>query len=347
MGHRVRIHRYGGYDQLKLESFDVRQPKEREVLIQVQAAGINYADCVVRMGLYRSAREYVGLPITPGFEVCGHVIGVGDGVTSHQLGDPVIAVTRFDGYSSHITIDEAYVFAQPEGWSTESSAGTLATYLTADYALYHLAHPNPGEHLLVHSAAGGVGSVLVQLAKTMQTQVTGVIGSTSKRAYLEALAPDHIIDKSSSDLEAAMKEIAPEGFDLILDANGPSTLGLSYENLRRPGKLVVYGFASMLPKSRGRANWLSLARDYFRTPRFNPLEMTTSSRSVLAFNLSYLFERTDLLAAAMQRFQKHVSLGELTPPECTVFPVEAVQEAHRAIESGLTTGKLVLTFEPG
>ena len=96
------------------ESFDARQPQDGEVLIQVHAAGINYADCVVRMGLYRSAREYVGLPITPGFEVCGRVIGVGDGVTSHQVGDPVIAVTRFDGYSSQITIDEAYVFGQPE-----------------------------------------------------------------------------------------------------------------------------------------------------------------------------------------------------------------------------------------
>ena len=142
-----------------------------------------------------------------------------------------------------------------------------------------------------------------------------------------------------------MSEIAPEGFDLY-EFKRTVVLGTSYAHLRRPGKLVVYGFASMLPKSVG-AKSLSLARDYFRTPRFNPLEMTTSSRSVLAFNLSYLFERTDLLAAAMQRFQKHVSLGELTPPECTVFPVEAVQEAHRAIESGLTTGKLVLTFDPG
>jgi NADPH:quinone reductase-like Zn-dependent oxidoreductase len=131
---------------------------------------------------------------------------------------------------------------------------------------------------------------------------------------------------------------------VICDANGVSTLKSSYEHLRRPGKLVVYGFASMLPKSRGRPNWFKLATGYFFTPRFNPLELTTQSKSILAFNLSYLFERLDILESAMERFAHLVAEDALAPPLCTAFPIALAADAHRALETGQTTGKLVLTF---
>ncbi len=144
------------------------------------------------------------------------------------------------------------------------------------------------------------------------------------------------------DLWGEAARFAPGGYDAIFDANGVSTLRGSYAHLARPGRLVVYGFHSMLPRERGRPRWTKLAIDWLRTPRFDPLDMTNTNRSVLAFNLSYLFERGELLADAMRDLLGWVASGELGPPATTTYPFDRVADAQRAIESGTTTGKLVL-----
>jgi synaptic vesicle membrane protein VAT-1 len=339
---KIVVHAAGGYDKLKIEDASVPAPGRGQVRIDVKGIGVNYADTTVRMGLYASAKEYVGWPITPGFEVAGTVGAVGEGVTDLPLGTPVFAVTRFGGYASHVVVDRAYVFRKPAKLSFEQAAALPAVYMTAWYALFELAHPRRGAKVLVHSAAGGVGSALVQMLKRAGAEVTGVVGRTAKVEVVRALGADHVIDKSTTDLWREARTIAPKGFDVILDANGVSTLGASYKHLARPGKLVVYGFASMLPKTGGRPNWPKLALDYLRTPRFNPLDLTNESKSVMAFNLSYLFERTDLLSEAMTAIVGMIEKGEIAPPQVTTYPLAEVARAHADIESGKTTGKLVL-----
>ncbi|MEJ7596393.1 MAG: zinc-binding dehydrogenase, partial [Kofleriaceae bacterium] len=231
---------------------------------------------------------------------------------------------------------------KPPSMSFEQAAALPAVYMTAWYALFELAHPRPKQQVLVHSAAGGVGSALVQMAKLADCEVTGVVGKSTKVAAAKALGADHVIDKSKQDLWREAERIAPTGFDVVLDANGVSTLGASYKHLRRAGKLVVYGFHSMMPKTGGKPNWPKLALDYLRTPRFNPLDLTNHSHSVLAFNLSYLFDRTELLVEAMTQIVAWVEAGKIAPPAVTTYPLADVARAHADIESGTTIGKLVL-----
>ena len=132
--------------------------------------------------------------------------------------------------------------------------------------------------------------------------------------------------------------------DVICDANGVRTLNQSYTHLRRPGKLVIYGFHTMIPKTGGRPNWIKLALGYLQTPRFNPFDMTTHSRSVMAFNLSYLFERRAILDQAMGELNQWLANGQIQAPSTTCFDFEEAGRAHQAIESGQTTGKLILTI---
>ena len=172
--------------------------------------------------------------------------------------------------------------------------------------------------------------------------MVGVVGAPHKMETARALGCQHVIDKSTEALWARARSISERGYDIILDANGVSTLGDSYRHLRPAGKLVVYGFASMLPRQGGRPRWLKLAWDWLRTPRFNPLELTTTSRSVLAFNLSYLFDRTDLMAEAMGLLAQMLSDGRLRPLPTTTYPLDEVARAHQDLESGQTVGKLVL-----
>lgn len=339
---KVVIHSAGSYDRLKLETAALPAPKRGEVRIDVRAIGVNYADTVVRMGLYSSAKEYVGWPITPGFEVSGTVGAVGDGVSDLAVGDAVIAVTRFGGYSTHVVVERHQVFRKPAVLSFDEAAAIPAVYMTAWFALYELAHPRRGAKVLIHSAAGGVGGALIQLAKMRGCEVVGVVGATSKIASAKKLGADHVIDKSKQDLWREAKRLAPQGYDVILDANGVSTLGDSYDHLRRAGKLVVYGFHSMMSKSGGKPNWPKLALDWIRTPRFNPLDMTDQSRSVMAFNLSYLFDRTDFMAEGLADLTNWLESRAIVPPPVTTYPLADVGRAHADIESGKTIGKLVL-----
>ena len=344
---RVVIHKPGSYDRLKLEEAADPVPGPGEVCVAVSHIGVNYADCVIRMGLYASAKKLVGWPITPGFEVAGSVESVGEGVEDLAPGTPVMALTLFNGYASKVVAPRDQVFAIPAGLDAAQAAAIPTVFLTAWFALHELAQVREGERVLIHSAAGGVGSAAVQLATVAGAEVIAVVGAPHKRDLPAALGARHVIDKSTQSLWQAVEVITPGGVDVVLDANGVATLGQSYRHLAPLGRLVVYGFHSMLPRTGGRPNWFKLAFDWLRTPRFNPLRLTTENRSVLAFNLSFLSERPDRLLPAMQQILALFEEGRLRPPPVTCYPLAEVAEAHQSLESAQTTGKLVLTTASG
>jgi NADPH:quinone reductase-like Zn-dependent oxidoreductase len=332
---KVSIGKPGGYRRLEIVDAADPTPAPGEVAIEVAAAGVNFADCVIRMGFYESQKKLVGWPITPGFEIAGTRIGGGPG-------GQVLAVTRFGGYASRVVVPESQVFALPPQLDLEQAAGFPVVFLTAYYALCELAHPRPGATILVHSAAGGVGSAAVQIARILGARVVGVVGASHKVAAVDA---EVVIDKSREDLWAAAARAAPEGYDVILDANGATTLKESYRHLAPTGRLVAYGFHSMLrTREDGRVRWLPLLRSFLKTPRFEPIRMVNENRSLLCFNLSYLFAKEDLLKEAMGRLLSWLSEGKLRPLPVTAYPVAEVARAHRDLESGRTVGKLVLTF---
>ena len=339
---KVVIHRAGGYERLQIEEAAAPVPGAGELRVDVSAIGVNYADCVIRMGLYASAKEYVGWPITPGFEVAGVVSGLGAGVDGWALGQPVMAVTRFGGYAGQICVPAAQVFTPPAGLATAEAAGLPTIFLTADHALHTVARAGRGEWVLVHAAAGGVGSALVQLAARAGCRVVGVVGGAHKVAAARALGAELVIDRSQPGLWEQARRAAPAGFAAIFDANGVSTLRASYQHLAPAGRLVVYGFHSMLPRQGGRPNYLKLAIDYVRTPWFSAMDLVNHNKSVLGFNLSYMFHREDLLREAMARILGGFAEGALRMPAVATYRLEEVARAHADLESGRTVGKLVL-----
>jgi NADPH:quinone reductase-like Zn-dependent oxidoreductase len=339
---KIVIHKPGGYDRLVVEEHPDLSPGPDEILIAVEAVGVNYADCVTRMGLYASARHYVGYPITPGFEVAGRVQATGQRITDLRPGTPVMAVTRFSGYATQLIARRHQVMPLPEPLSLLQAAAFPAVSLTAWFALFELAHPRAQETILVHSAAGGVGGMLVQLGRIAGCRVVGVVGAPHKIEAVQALGADAVIDKSSQHLWREAERLAPGGYDIILDANGVATLGGSYRHLAPIGRLVVYGFHSMLPRHGGLPGKLRLAWNYWRTPRFSPFSLTTRNRSVLGFNLSFLFDKQSLMEAGLRQLRQWLEDGKLQPPRVSVYPFGRAAQAHRDLESGQTVGKLVL-----
>ncbi len=342
---KIVIHRAGGYDRLRLEQHPLPPCSPTDVHVRVRAAGINYADCIVRMGLYASAKDYVGWPITPGFEVAGEVARVGAEVDDVAVGERVIAVTRFGGYTSDLVVPRRQVFAVPRGLSFEQAASYPAVFLTAYHAMVELARPKFGATVLVHSAAGGVGGALVQIARLLGCHVVGVVGGTHKVDHAHALGAHVVIDTSREPLWPTAELHAPAGYDVVLDANGVTTLRGSLAHLAPMGRLVVYGFASMLPKAGRRLSWLKLAWNFLTTPRFSPFALTQRNRSVMGFNLSYLFDHVRLMQDGMTQLGKWFEEGALRPLPVTSFGLHEAAAAQRLLESGSTIGKLVLVPE--
>lgn len=341
---KISIAKPGSFERLLLVDVAEPKPGPGEVLLQTRAAGVNFADVVIRLGLYESAKKYVGWPITPGFEVAGDVLELGQGVSDLQPGERVFGVTRFGGYASRICVPRSQLFRVPAALSYAQAAAFPTVHLTAYYALREILRTRPGrgERVLVHSAAGGVGLAALQLAKADGLSPIGVVGSSHKRDVALAYGAADVIDKSTQALWSEVERLAPGGLHYVLESNGAETLSQSYRHLRPTGRLVVYGFSSMLSRGSGRPNWLKLAWDYLRMPRFHPLEMVNVNKGVVGFNLSYLFEEADMLTDAMARMLGELQMGSLRPLPLTEFPLADAAEAHRALQSGTSIGKFVL-----
>ena len=333
-----------------------------------------------------SAKKFVGWPITPGFEFSGVVVDAGGDVPGRDdplaRGTRVVGVTMFGGYSTHVLVPRAQLLPLPRNIPPQIAAGLPCAVLTAWYALHLLATPgtSPGgregsgrmRSCLIHSAAGGVGSMIARLARASGRwhPIVGVVGSPHKVPVLEATGCCDVIvckrpsgDAGSSHGErrdskrratvvedaswwAQVEECCPNGYDAVFDANGSATFQHSYDHLKPEGRLVVFGFHTMLPKQGGRltpCHWVRMAWSWLRSPTFDPFDMVPSNKSVMAFNLSFLFDRTDLFAEVMGRVLDMVDRGELGElPEPALYKLNDVARAHADIESGMTTGKLVL-----
>lgn len=342
---KLSIPSAGGYEKLTIIDAQDPTPKQDEVLIDVKGIGVNYADILVRLGVYSSAKTYVGWPITPGFEVSGIIRAVGSQVKNHKVGDEVVAFTRFNGYSTALCVHERYAMKLPRGFNLMQAAGFPAVFMTAFYALKQIFILRPQSKILIHSAAGGVGSALIQIAKAEGHFVVGVVGSSHKVEYVKSLGADIVIDKSTDiNFWQTLNTRGLKGqLDVVYDANGYTTISQGYEFLKPTGKLVVYGSHSLLPKVGGRINWFQLVSGYLKTKRFNPLDLVTDNKGLIGFNVSYLFEQEEMVKENMAGLAGLADSGKIYPFETTFIPFEKLEDAHRLIESGTSRGKIVLT----
>ncbi|MFQ5583736.1 MAG: zinc-binding dehydrogenase [Calditrichia bacterium] len=280
--------------------------------------------------------------MTPGFEFSGIVSAVGKNVRNFKTGDKVFGVTRFHAYATHLIVPEQQLYKLPGNILFEEAGGFPAIYLTAYYALHFVVKIFPGSTILIHSAAGGVGSALLQLCKLAGWRTIGVVGRSHKVGAARAMGADVVIDKSSENIWEMVEKHAPQGVDVILDANGFVTLKEGFKHLKPTGKMISYGFHSMFYSRSGILNYLKLLYGYLRTPSFNPLRMHEKNVCIATFNLSFLFDRGDLLQTAMESLYPWFEEEKIRVPKITTYPFEEVARAHADLQSGQTVGKLVL-----
>jgi len=230
-------------DVLKLVELPRPTPGPGQVVVRVAAVACNFPDILLCQGRYQ---ERPPLPFTPGMELAGEVVEVGEGV-SVRVGDKVIGQTgaHGGGYAEYATVPATHLWSWPDGMSAGQAAGMFVTYQTGYCALHHRARLQPGETLLVHAAAGGVGSAAVQLGKAAGATVIASAGGPEKCTVAKAQGADHVIDYSTEDLVARVKEITGgRGADVIFDPVGGDVFDASRKVVAFEGRILVIGFVA-------------------------------------------------------------------------------------------------------
>jgi NADPH2:quinone reductase len=240
-----QLSRYGEpEDVLELTDVPPPVPGPGELLVKVLAAAANFPDALLCRGTYQVRPP---LPFTPGVELCGEVVEVGAGVTRFNVGDRVIggAVLPFGAFADCAVMDAARVFPAPGAFDDAEAAPFLITYQTGWFGLHRKARLAPGETLLVHAAAGGVGSGAVQLGKAAGARVIGVVGGQEKARLAERLGADVVVDRYAEDFVAVVKEVTEgKGADVVYDPVGGEAFRKSTKCIAFEGRIVVVGFAS-------------------------------------------------------------------------------------------------------
>lgn len=338
---QVWIPRFGAADVLDVREAPDPTPAPDEVRVTVEAAGVNFADVLARQGLYMDAPK---TPFVPGYEVAGRVDAHGPGVTKPALGTRVLGMTRFGGYSSKVCMPVRQAVPVPDGVSPTEAAAIPVIYLTAWHSLVTLGNLRPGERVLIHAAAGGVGLAALQIARLRGAGRIFGTASASKHDRLRAMGLTDPIDYHAKDFEAETRRLTDgAGVHLVLDAVGGRSFTRSYGLLAAGGRLVCFG-ASTLTEGGTRSLWRAL-RGVMSMPKFKPIDMMMSNKAVLGVNMLHLADNApDLVAAELREVVDLVAAKRLAPVVDLVVPFARAADAHRRLEGRGNVGKVVLDF---
>jgi NADPH:quinone reductase-like Zn-dependent oxidoreductase len=331
----------GPPEVLRVEDRPEPQPGAGEVRVRVKAAGINFADLMARQGMYPDAPK---LPAVVGYEFAGDVDSVGDGVQDFQPGQRVLGGCRFGGYSEMVATKADNVVPLPDDWSYEEGAALPVNYTTAFAGLVRYGNMQPGERVLIHAAAGGVGIAATQIAKLKGAGVIYGTASASKHDAIRGFGVDHPIDYTSQDFAKEVRRISGSKapLDLVMDAVGGSSFRKGYGLLRAGGRLIAYGASSVTPGEK--RDLKAVAKMVATTPIFHPMQMMPASKAVIGLNMLSLWDEFGSLDDYIQPLRAWIDNKEIRPVVAEAFPLDRGADAHRFLQERKNIGKVVLTM---
>ena len=338
----VVITRHGGPEVLRVEERPEPAVGAGEVRIAVRATGINFADMMARAGVYPDAPSP---PCVVGYEIAGEVESVGEGVESPKVGDRVVAGTRFGGHAELVTVPADQTLPLPKKMSFEQGAAFPVNYGTAYAALVIMGGLKADERVLIHAAAGGVGTAATQIAKRTGAEIFGT-ASASKHDAIREQGVDHPIDYRNQDFAAeAMRITGGVGLDLIIDAVGPTSFRKDYKILRSGGRLVMYGLSEV--QTGDKRDIPAVLRSLLRMPLatmpwWKSLQIMNENKGVFGLNMLSWWDREGL-DRVLEPLSAGLAKGEYSPVVAESFPFERAADAHRFLGEGRNVGKVVLT----
>lgn len=317
---------FGGADVLQVLEQPTPEPSEGQIRIRVKAASVNFADVMARQGRYHNGGHP---PFVPGLDVAGTVDAVGVDVTTFVLGQRVVAFPSGGSYSEYTLADASLTYAIPDGLAWDTAAAMLTVSVTSYELLTKVTNMLPGEHVLVHAAAGGIGTVALQLAKHLGAgMVIGTVGRDEKVAVAKAHGADVVINYSNKSFaDAVMAATDNKGVDVILDSVAGDAFADNMRCLAHFGRIAAFGSATGKPG------------------HVATTELHGSCRSVRGYSMGTTRRlRPESLRASAEAVLVLATDGKLTVPISARYPFEEGAKAHEFLESRMSTGKILLTM---
>ncbi|MBA3901237.1 MAG: zinc-binding dehydrogenase [Bacteroidetes bacterium] len=316
-------------------------PKDGCVVIKAEVSGLNFADVLARNGLYKDAPPP---PTVLGYEVVGRIYAKGKAVTDFEVGDRVVAFTRFGGYAQYAETDARAIAKIPDDMEAAKAAALATQYGTAYYGAYELVNLFPGDHVLIHAAAGGVGTALIQLAKAKGCIIYGTAGSDEKLEYLKNQGVDYPINYKKHDFYEEIRKLrGKQGMDVVFDSIGGTVFKKSLKLLSYGGKIVTYGAADRMEGKWGMLANLKLVLDYGITI---PVFLLMTSKSILGLNMLRIADyKPEIIQRCIQNLVKLYSEGIINPQIGGIFKAEEMAKAHALLESRKSIGKIVVEWD--
>ena len=309
--------------------------KPEEIRINVHYAGINFADLMMRVGLYGAAPPF---PFTPGYEVSGIISEVGKDVQHRNVGDAVVAMTRFGGYSSFVDVNPEQSFILEGEINLPAAAAIPVTYATAHHMLVYLGKIRDGDSVLIHHAAGGVGSAAAQIAKAKGAGILVGTSSEIKKEFVEKQGMIHI-SRGKDFVKLCKSLTGGKGVDHALDPVGGKHLMRSYSALTNGGKLYSFGASSAIPGKK--RNVFAALKMWWQMPKFDPLRMMNSNKAVFGVHLG-TWENDEITKEQMEDIVKMYRNGDISPIIDSVFTLDDVRKAHLHMHERKNKGKILL-----
>ncbi|MCF6241366.1 MAG: zinc-binding dehydrogenase [Bacteroidales bacterium] len=309
---------------------ELKESGKDEIAIEAEAFGLNFADVLARLGLYK---ECPPLPAIIGYEAVGKVVKIGAQVKNIALGDRVIAFTRFGGYSQYI-ITKAVAAVKIDNDFPLGKALALATqYTTAYYAAFLAANIREGEKVLIHAAAGGVGTALIQLCKLKNCKIYGTAGSDEKIEYIKNQGVDFPINYRQKDFSTEISE----KLDVVFDSIGGSTFKKGYKLLGSGGRIIPYGAATQLDAG----NFFSKLKFALSFGIYHPVGFIMQSKAMIGVNMLRIADdKPEVLQYCMQNLVKLAQENKINPKVFKMYSIDELNEAHTALENRETIGKV-------
>jgi synaptic vesicle membrane protein VAT-1 len=335
----IWIDKHGGPEVLSVRESPDPALGRGQVKVRVVACGLNFAEVMARQGLYPDAPKP---PCVVGYEGAGTVAAVGEEVDPQWVGRRVLFLSRFGGHADVVVLPAERVFEIPDEMSFEHAAALPVNYLTAYHMLFQLARIRSGDSVLVHMAAGGVGTAALQLCRTVPGVVTYGTASAGKHDYVRAQGCDHPIDYKTTDYEREVMRLSQgRGVTFVLDALGGPDWRKGYRLLHPAGMLIAFGMGSV--NVGGKRSLLHVLSLLARIPRYSPLRLLNDNRAVAGCNMGHLDGEIELLTTHMRALIELYRERRIEPRIAASFPFERVAEAHAELEYGRNMGKVILT----
>ena len=332
-----RMPKAGNIDHLKLMEEELPNPQNEEVQIEVKAIGFNFADIFAMQGLYEATPKG---SFIPGLEFSGVVTKVGTNSTLWKEGDRVMGATKFGGYVSALNHHERYLTHLPDAWNFEEGAGFVVQGLTAYYALQELGNLKENQTVLIQAGAGGVGILANRICKKYGAYTIGTVSTQRKADFLtQQEGYDQAIVRDEKQFYHQVKTaLNDRELNIVLESIGGSFFMQSYKAMAHMGRLITFGSAAFT-SDRSKPNMLKIAWKYLNRPKLDIMRMPKSNKSVMGFNLIWLYDRVDTLHVVLEKLQalnlKPQHIGH-------VFEFNQMHEAIRLFRSGKTIGKVVV-----